>query len=338
MCGFYASALLIGSEPASPSTPQRPVTSQRGRGSCSAAVATVFIAVAVYVAAVVIANGVDTVIAGRLRQIAVLRLLGADARSLRGRDRAWRHRRRRWSVSVVGVLVGALVGDVARSVLVSRGSLPRGGLRAGCRSLAVPAALVITAGGGGGRRGSGRGRCCAPRPAQALLGASVPAPETRRRRPAPAARDGRADRLRRARARCSRPRSARAAGPPASCAAALGAMLSGTGLLVGARLVVPALVAAASRLLGRDPPEQGGGPQRGPGARPHHPLDDGAGHRGDAGDDVRGRASRRCAPRRDSWDLTPAPGRADRRDAALHLGDHDLHRGGRPRRSPRSAS
>ena len=35
------------------------------------------------VAAVVIANGVDTVVAGRLRQIAVLRLLGADARSLR---------------------------------------------------------------------------------------------------------------------------------------------------------------------------------------------------------------------------------------------------------------
>ncbi len=36
--------------------------------------------------------------------------------------------------------------------------------------------------------------------------------------------------------------------------AALGAMVSGTGILVGARLVVPALVALASRLLGTDPP------------------------------------------------------------------------------------
>ena len=38
--------------------------------------------------------------------------------------------------------------------------------------------------------------------------------------------------------------------------AALGAMLSGTGLLVGARLVVPRLVAAASLLLGTDPPSK----------------------------------------------------------------------------------
>jgi len=37
-------------------------------------------------------------------------------------------------------------------------------------------------------------------------------------------------------------------------AAATGAMLSGTGLLVGARLVVPRLVSGVSRLLGADPP------------------------------------------------------------------------------------
>lgn len=46
-------------------------------------VAGVFILIALYVSAVVIVNAVDTVISGRLRHIALLRLLGAGGRSLR---------------------------------------------------------------------------------------------------------------------------------------------------------------------------------------------------------------------------------------------------------------
>src|SRR4030095_13968715 len=71
MCGFYASTLTLGSDVLT-------VDAQHAGGGSAVgilfgAVAAVFIAVAVYVAAVVIANGVDTVVAGRLRQIAVLR-------------------------------------------------------------------------------------------------------------------------------------------------------------------------------------------------------------------------------------------------------------------------
>ena len=55
----------------------------------------VFILIALYVGAVVIVNAVDTVISGRLRHIALLRLLGASGRDLR------------WSVVRGTVTVGA---------------------------------------------------------------------------------------------------------------------------------------------------------------------------------------------------------------------------------------
>ena len=91
-------------------------------------VASVFIAVAVYVSAVVIVNGVDTVIAGRLRQIALLRLLGADAVSLR--RAVVRGTTTVAAVGVVaGVLLGVLAGDITRAVLVAVGRLPEGTTR-----------------------------------------------------------------------------------------------------------------------------------------------------------------------------------------------------------------
>lgn len=86
-------------------------------------VSSVFILIALFVASVVISNGVDTVIAGRHRQLALLRLVGASAQQLR------------WSLTrgvaqtasigaATGLVIGVAVADVARVVMVSRGALP----------------------------------------------------------------------------------------------------------------------------------------------------------------------------------------------------------------------
>jgi putative ABC transport system permease protein len=247
MCGFYASALMTAANLVT--VDAESAGSHNAVGVVLSAVATVFIAVALYVAAVVIANGVDTVVAGRLRQIAVLRLLGADARSLRGAVV-----RVATSVAllgaVVGVLAGALVGDVVRSVLVARGNLHEGDY-AWLPPLSVAAGLAITlvaavAAWVGSRVVLGA------TPAQALLGASVPLPQTRRvgrlRRLATSGLIGVGGLLLLAAAGLGE-----SGGPAGFLVAALGAMVSGTGILVGARLVVPALVALVSRLLGSDP-------------------------------------------------------------------------------------
>lgn len=248
MCGFYATALLVGSDLlAVNSSAAGDITAV---GAILAIVSSVFIAVAVYVAAVVIVNGVDTVVAGRLRQIAVLRLLGADARSLRGVVV-----RGATSVAavgaVVGVGVGAVVSVAARSALVAHGSL-RDGDYTWFPLLSLPAAAVITLAAAGASWVGSRAVLRAT-PAQALLGASVPPAESRRvglvRRLATFGLIGFG-------ALVLLGAAAMGEGPGAAgfLLAALGAMVSGTGILIGARLVVPALVALASRLLGSDPP------------------------------------------------------------------------------------
>jgi len=69
-------------------------------------IATVFIVIAVYVSAIVTANTVSTVVAGRTRLIALLRLIGASARAQRGQ------------IAREGLLVGfagALIGVAAGS-------------------------------------------------------------------------------------------------------------------------------------------------------------------------------------------------------------------------------
>ena len=250
MCGFYASALLIGSDLLT--VDARAAGGESAVGILLGAVAAVFIAVAVYVAAVVIANGVDTVVAGRLRQIAVLRLLGADARSLRGAVV-----RGATLVAaggaVTGVLAGTLVGDLTRSVLVGRGSLRDAGYT-WFPVLAVPAAGVIIVAAAAASWAGSRTVLSAT-PAQALLGAAVPMPQTRavgaRRRVAAFGLIGCGGLVL---------LGAAALGEQGGAAgfllAAFGAMVSGTGILLGARLVVPALVALASRLLGTDPPSK----------------------------------------------------------------------------------
>ncbi len=250
MCGFYAAALLVGSDLLRVNSEQAgDITAV---GVILGVVASVFIAVAVYVSTVVIVNGIDTVIAGRLRQIALLRLLGADAASLR------RAVVRGTTVVasagvVVGVLVGVLVGDLTRVVLVETGRVPEGDY-AWFPVLALPAAVVISLAAAAASWVGSRAVLRAT-PAQALSGAAAPAPDT--------ARAGRLRRFVTAALIGSGALilfAAAALGEDGTAfgflAAALGAMVSGTGILVGARLVVPALVASVSRLLGTDPPSR----------------------------------------------------------------------------------
>ena len=251
MCGFYASTLAIGANLLTVDA-EHAGGDQSAVGILLGAVAAVFIAVAVYVAAVVIANGVDTVVAGRLRQIAVLRLLGAEARSLRAavvRGATLVAA----AGAVAGVLVGAAVGDLTRAVLVARGSLHEGAYT-WFPPVAVPAAAVITVAAALASWVGSRAVLRAT-PAQALLGASAPPPETRRvsrlRRLATFVLIGSGGLVLLGAAALGEQ-----GGAGGFLLAAFGAMVSGTGILVGARLVVPALVSLASRLLGTDPPSR----------------------------------------------------------------------------------
>jgi putative ABC transport system permease protein len=149
------------------------------------------------------------------------------------------------------VVAGALVGDIARSILVARGALHDGGY-AWFPVLAAPAALVITSA-AALAAWIGSRTVLRASPAQALLGASVPPVETRRvgvlRRLVTFGLIGFGGLVLLLAAVLGE-----GGGAAGFLLAAFGAMVSGTGLLVGARLVVPALVALAGRLLGSDPP------------------------------------------------------------------------------------
>jgi len=73
--------------------------------------------VAVYVAAVVTANTFSTIVAGRTRRIALLRLIGASARAQRSEVA-----RQGLVVGVVGALLGLVLGAVAAEVLIGVGA------------------------------------------------------------------------------------------------------------------------------------------------------------------------------------------------------------------------
>jgi putative ABC transport system permease protein len=78
--------------------------------------ALVFIAIATYVSAVVTANTFATIIAGRTRTIALLRLIGASARSQRAAVS-----REGLVVGLLGAALGAVVGTAATAGLASIG-------------------------------------------------------------------------------------------------------------------------------------------------------------------------------------------------------------------------
>ncbi len=86
----------------------------------------VFIVISVYVAAVVTANTFSTIVAGRVRSIALLRLLGSSASRERGRIA-----REGLVVGVVGSLLGALAGTAVavatERIAVATGTVPDAG-------------------------------------------------------------------------------------------------------------------------------------------------------------------------------------------------------------------
>lgn len=94
-----------------------------GIGRMLSAVSTVFVGIALYVGGIVIAGCVATVIAGRLKHIATLRLLGSTSSVLR----TWVGRACAVSAGL-GAIIGAALGLglslAVREVLIRRGSLP----------------------------------------------------------------------------------------------------------------------------------------------------------------------------------------------------------------------
>lgn len=101
------------------------------------ATAIVFLAIAVYTGAVVTANTFATIIAGRTREIALLRLIGSSARTERRRVA-----REGLLVGIVGSFVGAVVGTLITvagvSAAAAAGAIPSLAYAYASPSIAVP--------------------------------------------------------------------------------------------------------------------------------------------------------------------------------------------------------
>lgn len=244
LCGLYAGVLVSASA----------VLATLGDSPGSLAftlqiASLVFNLVAIYVAAVVITNAVDTVLAGRLRQLALLRLLGARSTDLRRVVM-----RSTGLIGLVAALGGAALGVVitaaARVVLVARGTLPSRDYPLTSTFLIVPVAVIAVVALSCGWRGSRR--VLTVTPAEAMTGVSAPVSPNRRN----------------SRFRMASALVVMLAGGAfmlgAVCLgehyagtgflfAFLGAATFTTGLLIGARYVVPWLVAATGRALGSTP-------------------------------------------------------------------------------------
>ena len=107
-------------------------------------VATVFIVIAVYVSSVVTANTVSTVVAGRTRLIALLRLIGSSARSQRAQIA-----REGLVVGVAGAAIGVVVGTgvafALERVAVATGLMPETAYGYANPWVALPAVAVVLA-------------------------------------------------------------------------------------------------------------------------------------------------------------------------------------------------
>ena len=247
LCGTYAATLITTS------TVLTAFSSTEDGGSTAGVflsiVSGVFILIALYVGAVVIVNAVDTVISGRLRHIALLRLLGASGRDLRTSVM-----RGTATVGTAGAAAGILVGTglthLVRVVLVHRGTLPEAVYPWFSPQLLGALAAIAIAATAAGWLGSRV--VLGVSPATALTGTAA-------QRPAPR--------------KASLIRAVLAAlgivggllvlalggllgesNPGAGFVVAFfGAAGSGTGFLLGARFVIPRVVGLCSHLLGRDP-------------------------------------------------------------------------------------
>jgi putative ABC transport system permease protein len=210
-------------------------------------VAVVFILIAFYVSTIVMANAVATVLAGRLRSLALLRLLGADARSLRRQIV-----RQAGQVALVGALIGAAAGSfvvtITRLILEAVGKIPAADYpivsawqvaSTSATTLATVIAAIL-----------GSRAVLTVSPADAMRG------------PQPVGSAARRLTRRRMVAACllvvvgagllaaSMGLGGLRMGFPV---AFLGGATASTGILIGARLFLPASVRLVARLLGRDP-------------------------------------------------------------------------------------
>ncbi|GAA4108345.1 hypothetical protein GCM10022415_00900 [Knoellia locipacati] len=245
LCGAYAATLITTSSILT-------TMSEESGGSVGlllGIVAGVFVLIALYVGAIVIVGAVDTVVSGRLRHIALLRLLGARGRELRSSVM-----RGTAGVGAGGALVGLLLGTglthAVRAVLVSRGTLPHAAYAWFSPQLLVAFAAIsasATVAGWVGSRGVLR-----VSPAVALAGTAAHTPATLRSSVLRAltAVVGIVGGLLVLALGAVLGESNPGAG---FVLAFLGAAGSGTGFLVGARFVIPRVVATFSRTLGADP-------------------------------------------------------------------------------------
>jgi putative ABC transport system permease protein len=245
LCGAYAAVLIMTAVILS--------ATAREPGDAMAAllgvVATVFIGIAVYVAAIVIVNAVDTVLAGRLPQIALLRLLGARGRSLRtavirGTTLTG------IAGALVGTVLGTVVADAFRVLLVSRGTMPDVEYPVVTPLLVLPVLTMAPACALAGWVGSRR--ILRASPAAALTDSAVAVPLHRR---TSVLRVVVAVLLLAGGALLLVLAMALGEGSTAAgfIVAFAGSVTAGTGLLVGARFVIPGLVRASGRLLGGGP-------------------------------------------------------------------------------------
>lgn len=243
LAGAYAAALIMTSSFLTTMSEQGGAL-----GFFLDAVSSVFVLISLYVATVVIVNCVSTVLAGRQRQLALLRLLGATGRDLRRTVRGGTARAGA-AGAAIGLLVGTALADLTRVVLVATGRMP--GLDydwASAKLLGAGAAVTLAAtlAGWWGSRG-----VLSVAPAQAMTGVSAPTPARRtsvlRTTLAVVLVGGGVLLL----------ALAALLGEGTSAAgfftAFLGSTVSGTGLLVGASLVIPRVVAGLGRLVGDGP-------------------------------------------------------------------------------------
>lgn len=142
-------------------------------------VALVFIGLSMYVSSIVIANTFATIVAGRTATIALLRLLGASAKTLRNSVA-----REGLLVGTIGAAIGLAVGiggsTAARSFAVAHGHLPDIGYTPVHPLVLVPAAVVVLTTWMASRVGSRRVLAVAPIHA---LAATVDTPEAAAHRP-----------------------------------------------------------------------------------------------------------------------------------------------------------
>ncbi|WP_353950598.1 FtsX-like permease family protein [Knoellia sp. S7-12] len=245
LCGAYAATLIMTSSILT-------ALSDESGGSMAlmlGIVAGVFILIALYVGAVVIVNAVDTVISGRLRHIALLRLLGSRGRQLR--TSVMRGTATVGALgALTGIIIGTLVTHVVRAILVARDTLPEAAYPwVDPQLLAALGAITLAATISGwlGSRGVLR-----VTPAEALAGtaAHTAAPRKSSVIRAIIAGLGIVGGLIVLALGAVFGESNPGIG---FVLAFFGAAGSGTGLLIGARFVIPGVVVAFSRILGNDP-------------------------------------------------------------------------------------